>query len=187
MKKKIVLVVLVLSLVGTSAFAVGFDILSYPPPVKGGNLMIDLGIGIRSMGYSNATWKIPPLFAQVEYALPVGVPISVGGLFAVCSYGYKWDSYHSNAQWTWTDMNFAARANWHWGLEINWLDLYTGLSLGYTYSKFSSNYSSWEGSNYSGVFFAAQVGAHFYFTENVGIDVEFGYPYWVKAGLALKF
>jgi len=185
MKKKIVLVVLILVLAGSSAFA--FDILSYPPPVKGGNVMLDLGLGLRAMGFSNASWKVPPLFAQVEYALPVGVPISVGGMFAICSYGYKWGPAHSNSEWTWTDMNFASRGNWHFGFDIDWLDLYAGLSLGYTYSRFHASGWDFGSTNYSGFFFAGQVGAHFYFTKMVGVVAEVGYPYWIKAGLALKF
>ena len=182
--KKIVLVLLVLAIAGSSAFA--FDVMSYPPPVSGGNVLLDAGIGLRATGYSSAKWKIPPLFVQAEYALPVGVPISVGGMFTVCSYGYN---YYGWADWTWTDMTFAARGNWHWGFDVSWLDVYTGLSLGYTYSKFSSNHSDWDkySSDYSGFFFAGQVGAHFYFTQMVGAMVEFGYPYWVKAGIALKF
>jgi len=184
--KKIVMVLLVLAVVGGSVFA--FDPMSYPPPVKSGNVMLDLGIGLRSTGYSNANWKIPPLFVQAEYALPVGVPISVGGLFTISSYGYKWGPSNGNADWTWTDLTFAGRANWHWGFDVKWLDLYTGLSLGYTSSTYKSSNSAYDtGTNYSGFFFAGQLGAHFYFTNSVGVVAEFGYPYWFKVGLALKF
>ena len=36
-------------------------------------------------------------------------------------------------------------------------------------------------------FWAFQVGSHFYFTRNIGAVVETGYPYWIKAGIAVKF
>ena len=182
--KKILLALVIFMIVSVSVFA-DFDILSYPPPVKGGNIMIDAGLGLRGVGYSGAKWNIPPIFVQVEYALPVQVPISVGGLFAMYQYGYKWSSTY---KWTWTDMTIAARGNWHWGFDISWLDLYTGISLGYTISKWKSE-PSWSGSvsDYSGFYFGGQAGAHFYFTKNIGLDVEFGAPYWLKAGIALKF
>jgi hypothetical protein len=179
--KKIILSLLVFAVITGSAFA-EFNILSFPPPVEGGNIMIDLGVGLRATEYNGAKWKIPPLFAHVEYALPVGVPISVGGMFAFYQYGYDFWGY----SWKWTDMNFAIRGNWHWGLDVKWLDLYTGLSMGYTYSIWSGS-NSYGSSNYSGFFYAVQGGAHFYFTKYFGAIAEVGYPYWIKAGLAFKF
>ena len=184
--KKVLLVLFILFIAGTSAFA-EFDIMSFPPPVKGGNFLIDAGLGVRATGYSSAKWKVPPIFIQGEYALPVGVPISVGAMFTYCSYGYDYN-WGTKWEWKWTDMTFAARGNWHWGFDINWLDLYSGLSIGYLYSKWESkpkyDYSTYD---YSGFFFAFQAGAHFYFTEMFGAVVEIGYPYWIKAGLAVKF
>jgi hypothetical protein len=179
--KKIILVLVVFVVVTGFAFA-EVDILSFPPSVEGGNIMIDVGLGLRGLGYSGASWKIPPLFAQVEFALPVGVPISVGGMVAFYQYSY------STLDWKWTDMTFAVRGNWHWGLDIKWLDLYSGVSLGYTYSKWSgSSYWGYRGTDYSGFYYAVQGGAHFYFTKYLGAVAEVGYPYWIKAGLALKF
>ena len=185
--KKIVLVLLVLAIVGGSAFAM--DILSYPPPVQGGNILLDLGVGLRGVGYSGAKWHIPPLFAQVEFALPVGVPISVGGMFTISKFGTTWNwSHDEKYEWSWTDITVAGRANWHWGFDINWLDFYTGLSMGYIIEKFNSE-PKWteEEYSYGGFFYAIQVGAHFYFTKLIGVVAEFGYPYWFKAGVALKF
>jgi hypothetical protein len=186
MKKLLVLLVLFVVVSG-SAFA--FNILSFPPPVEGGNVMIDLGLGYRSMGrtaglwvLSGAKWIIPPVFLQAEFALPVGVPISVGGMVTVCRYGWK--------DWlTYTDITIAARGNWHWGFRANWLDFYTGISLGMVVGRYES--TDWFGQTTTGTdneFFSAfQVGAHFYFAKNVGVVAEVGYPYWIKAGLALKF
>ncbi|MDR2478880.1 MAG: hypothetical protein LBD48_06150 [Treponema sp.] len=72
MKKLIGLFILIVCF-GGSAFA--FDINSYPPPVSGGNILIDAGPGI-GLGFAGSL-KIPPLFVQAEYALPK-IPISVG-------------------------------------------------------------------------------------------------------------
>jgi hypothetical protein len=183
--KKLLILLIFFVLVSGSAFA--FDILSFPPPVEGGNILLDVGLGLRSTGYSGASWVIPPLFVQVEYALPVGVPISVGGLFTVSRYKYDFGGWLGGYTWSWTDITIATRANWHWGLNISWLDLYTGLSLGWTISMFDSTSSLFTGSDYSGFYTAFQAGAHFYFTQNIGAVAEIGHPYWLKAGLALKF
>ena len=179
--KKFLLVLVIFAVVSGATFAM--DLMSYPPPVDGGNIMIDAGLGLRTTLYSGAKWKIPPLFLHVEYALPVGVPISVGGFFTISKYGTKWTSYN----WAWTDMTFGARGNWHWGFDVSWLDFYTGLSLGYTYSKWDKD--NWTGTDYSygGFYYAFQAGAHFYFTNNIGAMLEVGYPYWIKAGVAFKF
>ena len=187
--KKILMVLLVLAVVGSSAFA--FDILSYPPSVKGGDIMVDLGIGYSGWGsYSGWKMKIPPLVASVEYALPVDVPISVGGMFAIAQYGWDFYSQHS-AKYTF--LTFAGRGNWHWGFDIDWLDLYTGMSIGYqsfSYSVDGPDKAYWEkfyNWNYGGFYWGTQIGAHFYFAKNIGINVEFGYPIYAKAALALKF
>jgi hypothetical protein len=182
--KKLILVLLVLALGCGSAFA--FDILSYPSSMAGGDLQVDIGVGYALGSAGGWKLKIPPLAVSVDYALPVEVPISVGGIFGFYQYGYDsgvWDYTH-------TYMVFGGRANWHWGFDVKWLDLYTGLTLGYRYHRSSidgpnSNLAS--DTSYSGFSFGGQLGAHFYFTKTVGAVVEFGYPFVAKVGLALKF
>jgi uncharacterized protein YgiM (DUF1202 family) len=185
--KKLILVLVVFAVVSGSAFA-DFEILSFPPSVQGGSIMIDAGIGLRALGLTGHKMTIPPLFVQGEYALPVGVPISVG---AGISFGqWKWDYWGWGYKVTYITPHF--RANWHWGFDISWLDFYTGMSMGADIASVKWN-ESWM-DNYTGsgtaksrFFWAFQAGAHFYFSEHVGAMVETGYPYWLKAGIALKF
>jgi uncharacterized protein YgiM (DUF1202 family) len=167
----------------------GFDPLSFPPPLQAGNLMLDAGIGLLPASYLvsllffETKWKIIPLFIQAEYALPAGVPISVGGMFSIYQYGIDFYSY----EWKYTNFIVAARANWHWGFDIDWLDLYTGLSLGWLFGIFESTWSYYTDDPDSSFYFGFQVGAHFYFTKNIGAILETGYPYWLKAGISFKF
>ena len=183
--KKLVLVLLILLVAASSAFA--FDILSYPPPLEGGgDFMIDVGVGLAAYGWGGKI-SIPPLFLDIEYALPVMVPISVGGFVSFFQYKYAYQSLWNEK---WTFVVSGARANWHWGFDVEWLDFYTGIWMGYRYFRFSSDKSVSSGYNkptYGGFDWGTQVGAHFYFTNIVGVIVESGYPYWIKAGLALKF
>jgi hypothetical protein len=185
--KKLVLVLLVLAVVSASAFA--FEILSYPPPLEGGgNIMIDVGLGLRYLGLTGHKMAMPPLFLNVEYALPVGVPISVGGGISVGMWKWSWWGYGYKV----TYITPHVRANWHWGLDVPWLDLYTGMSLGADIAIVKWNESwmdNYRGSGMAGsrFYWAFQGGAHFYFSKYFGAVVETGWPYWLKAGLALKF
>jgi hypothetical protein len=85
-----------------------------------------------------------------------------------------------------------ARGNWHWGFDISWLDLYTGVSLGYYAfwmdyklgSAYGSGYKPIE-YNYSWFAYGGQLGAHFYFIKNCGAMVELGFPI-MRVGLAFK-
>ena len=185
--KKFILVLFVLAAFGGSLFA--FDLLQYPPSLDGGDLLIDIGAGFGSFGASNWDVKIPPLAVSVEFCIPAGIPLSIGGMFSFFQYG--WES--SSHSWTYDFMVFAGRANWHWNFDVSLLDFYTGISLGY--QSFSSAYSgpdqAWANTqynwNYGGFFWAGQLGAHFYFTKHFGLLAEIGYPIWAKAGLSLKF
>ncbi|MDR1804398.1 MAG: SH3 domain-containing protein [Treponema sp.] len=174
--KKLLLVLLVLAVVGGSAFA--FDPLSYPPALGGGgNVLLDAGVGYW-YGVSGYGIGIPPLFVHVEYALPVEVPISVGGGISFFRLSSRYDYYSI----TW--INPAARANWHWGFDVSWLDLYTGISLGWSIVSYGG-YDIGYGAAMGGFGFGGQVGAHFYFSERVGAMIEAGYPY-SKVGIAFK-
>jgi hypothetical protein len=184
--KKLWLLLVVFVIGTTGVFA--FDILSYPPPVSGGNILVDIGLGLT--GAKNGDITIPPLRANVEYALPVGLPISVGGLFAFYQNTHKWTG---EGEWKWNHFAIGARGNWHWGIDVSWLDLYSGLFLGYVINttSFDRSTSSTVGEDYykepSYFDLGVQIGAHFYFTEKIGLLVELGYPYWANIGVALKF
>jgi hypothetical protein len=182
--KKLLLLLVVFIIGASGVFA--FDILSYPPPVRGGNILVDIGLGFT--GTKHGDISIPPLRADVEYALPVGLPISVGGLVAF--HQNKYDIYEG--EWTYNHFAIGARGNWHWGIDVSWLDLYSGLFLGYVINTVSFDGNSgypWEDFNKDPSYFAlgVQIGAHFYFTEKIGLQVELGYPYWANIGVALKF
>jgi len=182
--KKCLLVLLIFAVIGGTAFAL--DILSYPPPLsRGNNILIDAGMGLNYFSrYGKMT--ILPIILSAEYALP-NVPISVGAFGAY--YQYKWtlvDYYDYGYRFNF--YTFGARANWHWGFDMKRLDLYTGLWLGYRIhqAEWFGSGTTYSHGNYSGFDGGAQVGAHFYFTDNFGLLLESGYPFFLKMGLALK-
>ena len=80
------------------------------------------------------------------------------------------------------------RGNWHWGFPVSWLDFYTGFGMGLDiihtrYRLYTTNYSDTDVEFYWGF----QAGAHFYFSDVIGVVAETGYPFYLKAGVALKF
>jgi hypothetical protein len=186
--KKLLVVFLFVGFAG-SVFA--FDIASYPPPIKSGNIMLDAGIGLGFSGYGSGKLKVPPLFAQVDYALP-NIPITLGG--HISYYQYAWETGYTSYNWTytWNFLGLFFRANWHWGFEVNWLDLYSGLNLGYRVFwekvEYPSGYTGAKTEyNYSGFDWGLTlVGARFYFTDKIGAMVELGYPH-LRAGITFKF
>lgn len=183
--KKAFLVLLIFAVVTGSAFA--FDILSYPPPLGGGAFMVDVGVGLRHVKDLWPVWldmAIPPLWIQAEYALPTRVPISVGAGFSFARYKEDIFGVETSAN----VFNFHTRGSWHWAFPVSWLDFYTGLSIGADIISSKVEYwgisaSETEPDFYYGV----HVGTHFYFTRNIGAVAETGYPFFIKAGLALKF
>jgi len=182
--KKILLTLLIFLVITGSAFA--FDLLNYPPPIGDGNVMVDAGIGLTAYGSTYGTISIPPIFLNVEYTLPANVPISVGGFAAFYRYNYR---VVGDSGWQYTFFTFGGRADWHWGFEINWLDLYSGLWIGYNVflADWVGGSSGYTAPSYGGFDFGFQAGAHFYFTDRFGLVLESGYPFALKAGAALKF
>lgn len=187
--KKILLALMIFTAASVSVFA--FDFLSYPSSVKGRNFFIDFGIGYTGWG-SYSGWKMtsPPIIVTFDYCLPIKAPISVGGMLVVSKHAWNVDSLNKAA---FSYLTFAVRGNWHWGIDIKWFDLYTGLSLGL--QNFSQK---WEGPaagywedyydyHYGGFYWGSQIGAHFLFTDAIGVCLEFGYPIYAKVALTLRF
>jgi hypothetical protein len=190
--KRVFLFFLVLLMVGVFAFSA--DLMNYPPPLDGGNILFDVGFGLAlapsTVVRTGATIMVPPVVLTAEYCLPVGVPISLGGLVGFYMFKWNYPGGHVPYKETWTFATFGTRANWHWNIDVNWLDLYTGAFIGYNLFFWSREGSSFSGDidpAFGGLVFGGQAGAHFYFTDRIGAVAELGYPFVTKVGLALKF
>ncbi|MCL2128199.1 MAG: hypothetical protein FWH38_08090 [Treponema sp.] len=187
--KKLVIVLALAAVLATGTAFADFDILSYPGSLEGGNLLIDIGLGLNSYGLLyGGSLKIPPAILTVNYCLPVSVPISVGGFFSLSQYGSEWSGGYKYRR---TYFIIGAQADWHWGFDMTWLDLYTGLSTGYCGTVYNydgpDNAHKTDFASRGYLDYGFHGGAHFYFSKNIGVVVEAGYPTWLKVGLALKF
>lgn len=125
-----------------------------------GEAQINAGLGFSSWGV--------PVYAGFD----VGVhpDISVGGEFSFRSYR---DNYFGN-RYNHSIIGISGNGNYHFNtlLEIpeEW-DFYAGLNLGFYFWNSDNDYP---GNESSGVGLGAQVGGRYYFSERVGVNLEFG-------------
>jgi opacity protein-like surface antigen len=182
MKKRILVMVLAAFVAG-GAFADWYD--SYAPGIDGSKWLINAGVGYGLLPYK---LSIPPVSASVEYA-GLKIPLSLGGYFGIA--GYDEDLVYS--KYSGTMIGVGARAAWHFNFIKN-LDTYAGLNLGWMIynQKVTTtvlNVSTDVGYDLSSFYYAFDIGARYFFTNNIGAYLELGYsPISVASvGLSLKF
>jgi hypothetical protein len=190
----------IFSLLVLAALAAGslsaFDWKAYGG-IEKGDWLINAGVGFGTPLYGDMT--IPPISASVDYALPIaGLPFTVGGYFGIngSKYEYEWTVLGETHgyTYTYTGLAFGARLGYHPKFfDLEKLDLYANLCLGYYLYTAEAEYHGYDGSgddpvDYSTFFFATNVGARYFFTPRFGAFVELGYSAmsYVTAGLAVK-
>ena len=162
-------------------------LLYLPPSVQPGDVLISAAIALATDLPNDArfSWVIRPFRLSAEYVLPIDLPISVGARFGYERERYRWTSFQEEVDTT-THMTFAAAVNWHWNIDVNWLNLYTGIALGfYRYSLSSTVPGDSESS--SGVGMGFQIGARFFFLQNFAALLEISPPHFLAIGLTFRF
>jgi hypothetical protein len=153
-----------------------------------GRFLINAGIGYAAYLYRIT---LPPISASAEYALPK-IPLSAGAYFGIIH------TENNSGLSISKDSLIAigAKASWHFNVISN-LDTYAGLVLGllildqkqdfFETSGFKSD-SRFELKRYS-LFYGFNIGARYFFTNNIGAYAEFGYNAIsvTSIGLAVKF
>lgn len=150
MKKQILIIAFLLF---TSAmFAQG--------PISKGQSQINVGVGFSSWGV--------PIYLGFDHG--IHQDITLGAELSYRGYNDDWDSrnYHHSI------LGFSGNANYHFNTVLNipsaW-DFYAGLNLGfYTWNS----PKEYKGSHTSGLGVGAQIGGRYYFSNKVGINLEFG-------------
>ena len=129
--------------------------------------MLTAGIGISGWGV--------PIFVRFE--APVADNITVGGGLSYQSKGENYVGY----KWRHTIFGLTGRGSYHFNelLEANddW-DFYAGLGLGYYFWNTSYDDSgssvNWSGTNYGGFSVGIHLGARYFVSEKVGLNLEVG-------------
>lgn len=142
-----------------------------------------------------------PIVLRYEYGLSekIGFGIAVG--YSMMSLSYNYQDYNTTGILTnytanvkWNSPSVGARMNIHFATKDK-LDPYFGVSAGWsgntlTYTDNNPNASKNNTSiSFSPFYFGLGLGMRYYFTDNIGMYVEFGWDKWalMQAGLSFKF
>jgi hypothetical protein len=184
--KKILVLVSMIMIAGFVSAEVNWK--NYPGPLEKGSFLIDIGVGFGSPMYGKMV--VPPLFASLDYALPIGgIPFTVGGFFG---FTVNRDDY-IYGDYRYTGMAFGGRFGYHPDLGVKNLNVYAVAGLGWYLYKgaFSgkAGYSGYTDVDRSTFYFSADAGVRYFFTNNIGVFAELGWSWltFIKAGLALHF
>ena len=174
--KKLILVLILAIMVAGGAFAEWYD--SYAPGIEGYTFLVNIGIGYGFLPYNMA---FPPVSVSVEYMLDF-IPLSVGGYVGYTAYKETvagWGTYDG------TMLGIGAKASWHFNFFENF-DPYVSLTAGWLIWNEKLGTVN---SGLSTFFYSGNIGARYFFTNNIGAYIELGYSAISVAsiGLALKF
>lgn len=141
------------------------------------------GFTQANFGVGASTWGVP-IYAGMDFGISDKITIGPRVSYRRYNYGY-WSStrYHSSI------FNISFRGDYHYGAHIpnlpDQLDLYGGLSLGY--SVWSDNYDYFK--NHDGLYITLQAGARWYFNNNWGANAELstGSFSGLEIGLSYRF
>ena len=177
--KKLFLVLLVLVVVGGTAFS--FDAKSFPAPIKKGSFLISPTFGIGTYYYSGATLAFIGVF---DFALPINFGLTLGGEvgFAMTTYS-DWDYGYDYRPFA---IPILFRAFWHPNFEVKGLDPYVGMKMGLAIGIIGGDKDykvggyGYEYKGRSGFAMGLNVGCRYFFSNAIGVFGELGYDqYWV--------
>lgn len=150
MKKQ--LLTLVFILFGLQIFA--------QSPIPKGNSFLNAGVGFSSWGV--------PVYLGLDYG--VHPDISIGGQLTYRSFHDKF----YDVNYDLSVIGISGNGNYHFNrvlnIPSNW-DFYAGLNLGFYVWNSPQDY---HGSHSSGLGLGAQIGGRYFFSNNVGLNLEFG-------------
>jgi len=168
-----------------------------PTFVKGDHVAgAAIGIGgslYSGYSYGSGLTRMPAISVFYEHCIMDNLwdeksSIGVGGVFGFAQAKY----YHSANGWGWRSTNFiiGARGALHYAL-VDRLDTYTGLMLGFNAVswKWRGDYHGYgSGKGSSGITMLWNLGARYYFTDNIAAFAEIGYGFAIlNLGVAMKF
>lgn len=129
-------------------------------PLYVGSSQLNLGVGLSDSGI--------PLYIGFDHS--IARDITLGAELSYRAYNENWQNNYYNHN----IVGISANANYHFntlfGISPRW-DLYAGGNLGFYFWTSPDGYT---GNSSSRLGFGGQVGARYYFTNSIGLNVEFG-------------
>jgi hypothetical protein len=178
----------------TSVFAIALflsvNISSQAQVFNKGDKALNIGIGLGSVyGLSGFNSSVPPLSASFEVGVSDKVGIGrfgVGGIFGYSS--FKYNSGFSTSNFSSSHILIGGRGLYHFDLDVEKLDLYGGIMIGYNIVSYSDSFGTSGLFSGSGVVGGIFGGARYMFSEKFGAFGELGYSIaWLNIGITAKF
>ncbi len=154
--------------------ALAVTTLTFGQRVEKGEKQINAGVGFSTGGW--------------------GMPVYAGLVGGIVSYVQKTYNYGRNYKNTGRWFGLGAKGDYHFNTLLNipneW-DVYAGLTLAYNHFSYSDDWGDGYGDyNSSGIGFGVQIGGRYYFSDNLGINLELGGASIAsggKVGISFKF
>jgi outer membrane immunogenic protein len=145
---------LTLAILLTFAFAYGQSSMSK------GNSQLNIGVGLSGWGV--------PVYLGMDFG--TNSDFTLGAELSFRSFNERWQS----NRYRHSIIGVSGNVNYHFNrvLDIpDHFDLYAGLNIGFYAWSSPDNY---DGTHNSGVGIGAQIGGRYFFTDKVGVNLEFG-------------
>lgn len=157
---------------------------NYGAGIKQGDMFLSLDAGFNPWygftAFNNGGFATPTLAVDFEVAVPVWkLPFSFGGYLTADYASFRYDG---TDVYSHTRLNSGASATYHMQMPPENLDLYAGLKTGISLD-FAKCY---EKGCYIQFDYGYNVGASWYFSDSIGVNLELGYP-MCKGGVVFKF
>ena len=167
-----------------------------------GNSLINVGMGFGSYMGSSTGYKttFPPLYGSYEYMINDNISVGAFASYMASEYTYSFPNLGGDSssvddfKWKFSYLNAGALGNYHF-VNNDQLDVYGGLKLGYTSVSVDNNIKTDDDDDEdfsslfktlkfdsSGILFGAQLGARYFFSEHIAVNVELGYGVAVASG-----
>jgi hypothetical protein len=156
---------------------------------------LNLGIGVGGSTFGNG-WNttFPPIAASAEWGVMDNLfnsdacSLGVGGYLG---YTAAKSEYSANTGWNATGIILGARSAIHYQFDVDRLDTYGGLMLGYNIASVKTS-GNWGGvtatsASAGGFSWSLYLGANYSFTEKFGAFAELGYGIsYLTLGVSMK-
>lgn len=148
---------------------------------------LNFGIGFGSVyGFTGSTSSTPALSGSFEIGVTdkLGIGrIGVGGIFGYS--GYKYNGFGTS--YSSSHILIGARGAYHFDLDVEKLDLYGGVMLGYNSVSYSDSFGGFNPGS-SALVGGIYGGCRYLFSDKIGAFGELGYSIaWLNLGLTVKF
>lgn len=150
MNKKFLILILLIST--TAVFA--------QRPISNSQPQLNVGVGLSSWGL--------PVYLGFDFGVHPDITLGLEGSYRAYNDNWKSNKYNHSV------IGFLGNANYHFNNVLNipspW-DFYAGLNLGFYSWNSPKEYA---GTHTSGLNLGAQIGGRYFFTNKVGVNLEFG-------------